>query len=219
MVKSSKQPVGDTQQKLDGLQTAMSFGVEGLLWHFYHHHQRKIWTFLAIVCVSIMGIGGYQLLQNYRDHAMEEAYLAAIAGGNPVDFAVAYPSSSLAALIFMDEAQRAFAQDDFLRAADLFRKAQVGLEKSVLLGGAYLGEATAIALSGDLDTAESMFAAITTNEKLLHNYRSEAAYQLILIAMQQADQQKQALWLDFAHQLPDSDLWDKKMEMLEMGMP
>lgn len=194
-------------------------GFEDALFLFWKRNRDKVQLTIVVVLLVAVGALGFKTFQRKRLEKTQQAYLAAIQSGETEVFTQKYPNSPLAGLIILQSADKAFEDEDYTKAINLYGEAESPLKGTVIEGRTQLGAAIATIYAGNEAEGKSLLEKIAGNAKLLESDRAEAAYHLAVLALNQGDFETARKQLDFVGTLDKAGFWGQKASLLKKAAP
>lgn len=179
---------------------------------------------IILTCAFILAVlVGKELFLLYRDrHEKAIGVEFAAAESDSVKltaFTAAHPDHKLAGLAWLALGDIAFKAGNYTDAAADYAKA-VPLTAGTVFGGrARIGEAFSQSLGGDKTKAEESFKGIANDLTLSASTRSEARYNLAVLAAESGRAEDARKELDELQALDMQGMWLQRAMALRMGLP
>lgn len=214
-----KQPVKNTSTAPIGDHDFKGADVDDRVWLFWERNKVAILAGVVAAFATVIGMQGARFYRESSEQRLQNAYLDAVENDTVEMFAIDYPNSPLAGYTWLMEADEAFAEEDYERAAKFYREASEGLSDLPLGARAQIGYGMTLYLQGNTSSARNALAAVTTGESTLNAQKAEAHYLLAEIALTLNETDKATKHLDAIAALSYVGMWNMRAEMLRMSAP
>ncbi len=182
--------------------------IDDKMWLWWQKNRNFLIMLTVGTLLVVAGIESYKLFKRQSLEKMQSRYNNAAAEESSallMEFSEAYSGKPLGGAALLQVADEKFSEEGYSAAAMQYADAAESLKGTHLYGRAKLGQAVSLHLSGESDRAKPMLEELTNDAGVLLGLRSQAAYYLTLIAMQNDDLETAREWLNRIEQMADAD--------------
>jgi predicted negative regulator of RcsB-dependent stress response len=187
--------------------------------------KRSFWnSFRRIIIRSIIGtlaaiilVYTFYFIKNYHTNSIQTAFLNAKSIEQLQAFANEYKKDPLGGVAFVQLADKNYSEGNFPLAASYYRDALPGLKDTELEGRARFGLAMSLLQNNDPE-GQSLLTEISHSTKSSLTLRSQALYQLFIVAVQQKDFEQAKQLLATLRNQSENNPWADKANQLEAAL-
>ena len=193
--------------------------MEDKVWMYWRKYNRHILLVVALMFLGFIGFQGVEMYQARQVEKMQEDYQEAVDSGRVLDFAKRYRKEPLAGTVFLEEGDRLVGEgkyDDAIKAYDL---GLVSLGKTPLVDRGRLSIAVATLMKGDREKGKALLERLMNRPEAFGSIRAEAAYQLVLISLEDENYSGAKVYLDELSRIPNAGIWGQKGSVLKESTP
>jgi hypothetical protein len=177
---------------------------------FWVNNSKMIMATLVVVLLAILAKGGWEYMEAQKDHEIGAAYAAATTPAQFKAFATTYPKHTLAGAVHLRIADEAYTEGKYSDAIGEYEQAAAILSKGPLAARARLGAAMAKLQGGRAADGEAALKAISSNEKEIKAFRTEAAYHLASYAFANGKSDEVKTYSDLLSQIDPASPWTQR---------
>jgi predicted negative regulator of RcsB-dependent stress response len=186
---------------------------------FWKRNSRYILFLVALGFVAILGREAVRYMWKEREQGITEAYGASATPAELKAFAGEHSGHTLAGFALLRVADEAYKAGNFSEAATAYEQAIAPLKDSPVVSRARIGAAVSTVQAGDRTKGETALKALADDMAIMPGYRTEARYQLAVVAIGDGrfDEARQTL-----DDIMTSDItgsWAQRAYMLRATLP
>lgn len=203
----------NTENNSEVVAPALSSEEKLIIW--WNDQKPKILGVLGLIILAIIAYQVLGIIQKQKITSLQSAYQSAV--NDPValkTFASENDGTNLAGLAWLELADRAYQKEEYSTAATLYHNAAKSLQEANILSRAKLGHAVSLSQDNNKSESISVFQSIIDNESYTANARGQAAYKLILIAVEAKDKSLADQSFEKLKNLPNNTIWMSQAERL-----
>jgi hypothetical protein len=180
---------------------------EDRLWVFWRKQRKNIVGLLAVIAAGLLIWQGWVAYAAHAAATLQADYQAANGATELLAFAQAHPEAPLGKFAQLEGADDLYKDSKFKEAADAYAQAATVWGDDEKGQRARLGQAMALIQAGDNKTGSELLEALSNDASVLENYRAEAAYDLVILAIQAGDNAGAAKWVERVKEFKTNNAW------------
>lgn len=189
------------------------------MWLFWERNKGGIIFGIIGAVVVLTGVEIFKYVKEQAKVEVQQAYIEALENEQLPLFAIDYPDSPLAGLVWLRQADDAYTEGDFKVAAEQYQQAANNLKDLPLGTRAQIGYGMTLYKQDNISSARNALAKVTTSTTAMENLRAEAHYHLAVIALAQDEPETALTHIDAISTLAYAGTWSQRAEMLRMNAP
>jgi len=186
---------------------------------FWKKNGAGIFGGIALGAAIVLGMQISDYMGERREAATQEAFQAADSLEAKEAFVAEYEDHSLAAVARLDLADAAFNDDDFTKAAELYKAAREQFGNPSLSGRAQLGEGISHLKAGQTEAGIVLLQGVAGSPSHIDQLRGEAAYHLAVAHWESNNLEKVRANLDLIETLDNARFWAFRANNLRDRIP
>ncbi|WOO41688.1 tetratricopeptide repeat protein [Rubellicoccus peritrichatus] len=194
--------------------------VEDKVWLFWQKNGKSMIAGGVVALIAVLAVQGYRVYENKALEAMKAEYQAAEGEeATLLSFGEANASATLGAFALLESADAKYVEENYAEAGKLYAQASTGLSGTAFGARAELGQAMASIKSGDTAAGSSELTRIAGDATLIGSIRGEAAFNLVLLALQNNDFEVAKQRLVELESIEDAPIWAQQAKMMRENVP
>lgn len=189
------------------------------VWLFWQRNKGFIIVVVVFVLAAVLGTGIFDWMRQQKIASTQEAYLEAVKNDTLSLFAIDHANSPLAGITLLAEADAAYQQGNFEKAAQDYPKAAESLKNNPAGTRARIGYGMTLFKQGNIPSARNALTLVSSDESLNDASRAEAHYLLAEMALTLNEPENALKHLDAIQTLTYAGNWNMRAEMLRMNAP
>jgi hypothetical protein len=189
---------------------------EDRLWLFWRRQKNNLFAVVGLLCLGVIGWQGWNLYQQHLVDQLQSEYQAAEGGPGLLAFAQAHPETTLGKLAQLEAADAFYKDGKFADAAKAYTDATTVWGTENYGQRARVGLAMSLLQNNDASGARQQFEALAKDTQAVAYYRSEAAFDLAILAAKSGDKKEAGQWLDQINSLKDQGWINEANTFLNM---
>lgn len=185
---------------------------------FWEKNSRTIYIVCIIIVLVVAGKYSVDYFRAQHQRGVQAAFAAATTPEQLRAFAREHAANSLGGLARLELADQDYAAGRYADAAKGYADAAKTLAGSALIGRARLGLAVSQLLSGDKTAGVSGLQAVAGDPALLQTVRSEAAYHLASLALDEGKSADAKGYIDQIMQIAPDSPWAQRALALQSSL-
>lgn len=186
---------------------------------FWKKNGAGIFGGIALGAVLVVGVQGYQYMEQKRETGIQEAYAAAADTDSKLAFGTEHESHQLGAMALLQVADARYAEGAYAAAEELYERAKEGLTDSLLSGRAQIGQGMSLLMTGETAAGQAVLSGIAMNSGLLDQIRGEAAYGLMVSHWEQENLDGMRDALAVIEGLDNPGVWQMRALQIQDRVP
>lgn len=178
---------------------------------FWTEHGKSIITGAVILVLGTALIFGVRAYRQIQEQTVRAAYTEAIADNNLAGFATDNTGHKLAGVAAMQVANRAYAEQDWEKAAEFYQISVDSLGRSQISGKARLGLGVTLSKLGNTEQSERVLRALAEDNRAMISSRATALYNLAILYFSQNEVDKFSNAYEKLSELDPRSYWQDKL--------
>lgn len=193
--------------------------LEDKLWILWQRYSRHLVLVIAVIVLGLLGYQGISWYKTSQVEKLQNEYRDARAEGRELNFAEVNIKDPLAGTIFVSRADQFVEEGKYDEALANYQQALKSLKDTPVGDRIQLGVAMITFIKGDKDTGKDLLKKLVNNQQYLGAIRGEAAYQLVLINLQEKDYITAKDFITVISRIPNAGIWAQKATILQASTP
>lgn len=193
--------------------------LEDKLWMLWQRYSRILVLVIILVIFGFLGFQGVTWYKTWQIEKLQNEYREAVRQNSELAFAEANIKEPLAGTVFASLADKLVSEAKYDEALAHYKKALKSLQSTAIGDRVELGMAMVTFHKGDKEGGKDLLKKIVNNQKYLGAIRGEAAYQSILINLQEKDYGTAKDFLTIMAHIPNTNIWGQKAIVLQESTP
>lgn len=220
MKKSSKQTHKESSESPKTASELFSaLPLEDKLWMLWQRYSRHLVLVLVLIVFGLLGFQGISWYKTWQIEKLQNEYRDARTENRELAFAEANIKDPLAGTVFVLLADQFVQEGKYEEALIHYKKALKSLQHTPVGDRIQLGIAMVTFTKGDKEAGKDLLKKLVNNQEYLGAIRGEAAYQSILINLQEKDYSTAKDFLTVISHIPNTNIWAQKATILQESTP
>lgn len=189
--------------------------LEDKLWLFWQRYNKYIILGITVTALGFIGYQGISFYKSWQIEKLQNEYRIAHDEKRDLAFAEANPKEPLAGTVFISIGDQFANEQKYDDAIANYTKSFESLRGTPVDDRVYLGVAMLTFIKGDKESGKTLLKELVNNHELLGAIRAEAAYQLVLIGLEEKDYSASKEFLNIILRIPNAGIWEQKANILK----
>jgi hypothetical protein len=212
-------PSGDDRNLVTIDENYLAPTFEDRLRLFWEKNSRAVLAVIALVIVSILAKGGYEIIHAQNEKAVAADYAAATTDDQLKAFVADHSSHTLGGLAQLRLADTAYAAGNYTEARTAYEKAVSILKSNTFGERARVGAAISAVLAGSATEGEAALKQLSADITLGKLVRAEATYHLASLAAAAGNTAEAVRLIEQVTVIDQEGPWVDRASMLRATLP
>ncbi len=186
---------------------------------FWNRYKNQLVLVVLVALATIVGIQGEKWWSAKSLHDRSAAYSTATTEVEKEAFADKNARRNIGGAAYLELADKAYSDEEFSKAGDLYEKAMRALDLIPLEQRAHLGLALATLQAGNTEHGLERLQAVANHGDYLDAAKAEALYHLSVMEWERANFPAMLDYHDQIDELVNPGLWQLKAQSLQRTVP